>query len=105
MKNTPTKLIINLEEVYYDNKWQYSCYDYLLLAGRKKINRKESYSASIHDNDIFKIARDAIDHSRREMAKTPDKLIDEIYGGLTDEQKELVNYFVGEVLNERDKGE
>ena len=105
MKNAPTKLIVNLEDVYYDNEWWYSCFDYLLLSGRKKINSKESYSANIRDNNIFKIARDAIDHSRREMAKTPDKLIDEIYGGLTEEQKELVNYFVGKIFSERDKGE
>ena len=105
MKNTPTKLIVNLEEVYYDNKWQYSCYDYLLLSGRKKIKREESYSSDIRNNDIFKIAKDAIDHSRREMAKTPDKLIDEIYNGLTDEQKELVHYLVGKTFRERNKGE
>lgn len=67
MKNIPTKLIVNLEEVYYDNEWQCSCVDYLLLSGRNKLNRKESCVKDIHDNDIFKIARDAIDHSRREM--------------------------------------
>lgn len=105
MKNTPTKLIVNLEEVYYDNKWRYSCIDYLLLSGRNKLNRKESYIEDVRDNDIFKIARDAIDHSRREMAKTPDKLIDEIYGGLSDVQKEMVHYLVGKNFNERDKGE
>lgn len=105
MKNTPTKLIVNLEEVYYDDKWQYSCIDYLLLSGRKKLNRKESYVEDVHYNDIFKIARDAIDHSRREMTKTPDKPIIDMYDSLTDEQKELVHYLVGKALNERNKGE
>lgn len=105
MKNTPTKLIVNLEEVYNCNKWHHSCVDYLLLSRRNKLNRKESYIEDIKYNDIFKVALDAIDHSRREMTKTPDKSIDEIYDGLTDEQKELVNYFVGKTLNERDKGE
>lgn len=103
--NMPTKLIVNLEEVYVNNKWRYSCFDYLLLSGRKKLTSKWAYSKNIHDNNIFKVARDAIDHSRRKMAKTPDKLIDEMCDGLTDEQKELVNYFVGKTLNERDKGE
>lgn len=105
MKNTPTKLIVNLEEVYNDNNWRFSSADYLLLSGRKKLNRRESYVEDVHDNDIFTVARDAIDHSRREMAKTPDKLIDEIYGGLTDEQKELVQSLVSAALKERDKGE
>lgn len=110
MKNTPTKLIINLEEVYYDNKWHYSCIDYLLLSGRNKLNRKESYIDDVHDNDIFKIARDAVDHSRREIGekentKTHEELIDEIYGGLTDVQKGMVHYLVGKALSERDKGE
>lgn len=105
MKNTPTKLIVNLEEVYNGNKWWFSCADYLLLSGRKKLNRRESYTEDVNDNDIFKIARDAIDHSRREMAKTPDKSFSEIYDGLTDEQKELVYYLVGVALNERNKGE
>lgn len=110
MKNTPTKLIVNLEEVYNDNNWWYSCIDYLLLSGRKKLNRRESYIEDVHDNDAFKIARDAIDHSRRETTKkgntkTPDKSFAEIYDGLTDEQKELVHYLVGKALNERNKGE
>lgn len=105
MINTPTKLIINLDDVYYENELMYSCFDYLLLSGRKKLTSEWSYSANIYNNYIFKIARDAIDHSRREMAKVPDKSIAEIYDGLTDKQKELVNYFVGKVLNERNKGE
>lgn len=110
MKNTPTKLIVNLDEVYYDNELMYSCFDYLLLSGRKKLTSEWSYNANAYNNYIFKIARDAIDHSRREMTKkentkTPEELIDEIYGGLTDVQKEMVHYLVGKIFNERDKGE
>lgn len=60
MKNTPNKLIVNFEEVYYDNEWWYSCFDYLLLSGRKKLTSKWSYSGNVRDNDIFTVARDAV---------------------------------------------
>lgn len=67
LNKTPNKLIVNLEEVYYRNNWQYSCFDYLCLSGRKKLTSKWAYSTNVRDNDIFTVTRDAIDHSRRDI--------------------------------------